>query len=78
MNTNAGEGVGKSKTNGECAGMVGVVLRVGQDVLSITAGRRHPGDKEAWWWNAKVQEVIQANKEARKLIENIRKARGHR
>ena len=34
------------------------ILRVGQDVLSMTTGRRPPGDKETWWWNDKVQEVI--------------------
>ena len=26
-----------------------MILRVGQDVLSITAGWRPPGDKETWW-----------------------------
>ena len=35
------------------------MLRVGQEVLSIRAGRRSPGDKDTWWcWNDKVQEVI--------------------
>ena len=24
----------------------------------MTTGRRPPGDKETWWWNDKVQEVI--------------------
>ena len=27
------------------------VLRVGQEVLGMTTGRRPPGDKETWWWN---------------------------
>ena len=27
------------------------ILRVGQDVLSITAGRTPPGDKGTRWWN---------------------------
>ena len=31
---------------------------IGHEVLSITAGRRSPGYKETWWWNDKVQEVI--------------------
>ena len=44
-----------------------MILRVGQEVLSITAGRRSPRDKETWWWNDKVQEVIKAKKEARKM-----------
>ena len=33
------------------------ILRVADEVLSITAGRRSPGDKETWWWNDEVQEV---------------------
>ena len=45
------------------------MLRVGQEVLSITAGRRSPGDNETWWWNDKVQEVIKAKKEAMKMCE---------
>ena len=44
-------------------------LRVGHEVLSITAGRRSPGDNETLWWNDKVQEVIKANKEAMKMWE---------
>ena len=39
-----------------------MILRVGHEVLSITAGRRSPGDNETWWWNDKVQEVIKAKK----------------
>ena len=32
---------------------------IGHEVLSITTGRRSPGDKETWWWwNGKVQEGI--------------------
>ena len=34
------------------------ILRVGQEVLGMTTGRRPPGDKETWWWNDKVQEVM--------------------
>ena len=45
------------------------ILRVGEGVLSITAGRRSPGDNETWWWNDKVQEVIKAKKEAMKMWE---------
>ena len=45
------------------------MLRVGQDVLSIRAGRTPPGDKDTWWWNDKVQEVITAQTEARKMWE---------
>ena len=39
------------------------IFREGQGVLSITAGRRSPGDKETWWWNDNVQEVIKAEKD---------------
>ena len=44
-------------------------MRVGYEVLSITAGRSSPGDNETWWWNDKVQEVIKAKKEAMKMWE---------
>ena len=44
-------------------------MRVGQEVLTITAGRRSPGDDETWWWNDKLQEVIKAKKEAMKMWE---------
>ena len=44
-------------------------MRVGHEVLSITAGRRSPGDNETWRWNDKVQEVINAKKEAMKMWE---------
>ena len=27
-------------------------------MLSITAERTPPGDKETWWWNDKMQEVL--------------------
>ena len=27
------------------------ILRVGQEVLGMTTGRRPPGDKDTWWWN---------------------------
>ena len=41
----------------------------GQEVLSITAGRRAPGDNETWWWNDQAQDVINAKKEAMKMWE---------
>ena len=40
-----------------------------QEVLSITAVRRPPGDKETWWWNDKMQEVITAKTEAMEMRE---------
>ena len=50
-------------------GGVGRFLRVGQEVLSITAGRRSTGDKETLWWNDTVQQVIKAKKRERKMWE---------
>ena len=44
-------------------------MSVGHEVLSITAGRRSPGDNETWWWNDKMQEVIKAKKESMKVWE---------
>ena len=42
---------------------VTTILKVGQDALSITAGRRCPGDKDTWRWIDKVQEVLKAKKQ---------------
>ena len=53
------------------------ILRVGHDVLGMTTGRRPPGDKETWWWNDKVQEVIKLES-GNEDMGNIEKARGHR
>ena len=49
------------------------ILRVGQDVLGMTTGRRPPGDKETCWWNDKVQQVIKTKKEAKKAWETSRR-----
>ena len=62
-----GKCVGESKANGECVGMMGGERH--DDFGSSTGGDHHsweetPGDKETWWWNDKVQEVIKAKKEA--------------
>ena len=46
-----------------------VILRVGQEVLGMSTGRRPPGDKETWWWKESVQEMIKAKKEAKKKWE---------
>ena len=43
------------------------------EVLGMTTGRRPPGDKETWWWNDKVQEVIKAKKVAKKIWETSRR-----
>ena len=47
------------------------VLRLGQEVLSITAGRRSPGDNDTWSCNDKVQEVIKAKKQAMEMCETL-------
>ena len=53
-----------------------MIFRVRQEVLRITAGRWSPWDKETWWWNDKVQDVIKAKKEARKMWETAGRQEG--
>ena len=53
------------------------ILRVRKEALSITAGRRPPGDNDTWWWNDMVQDMMTAKRERGKEdVGNIRKARG--
>ena len=50
------------------------ILRVGKEVLGMTTGRRPPREKEtSWWWNDKVQEVVDAKKEANEIWETSRR-----
>ena len=42
-------------------------------MLGMITGRRPPGDKETWWWNDKVQDVIRAKKETNKVWESSRR-----
>ena len=42
-------------------------------MLGMIMGRRPPGDKETWWWNDKVQEVIKAKKETKKIWDASRR-----
>ena len=48
-----------------------------KDIESRTGGDGYdnwpPGDKETWWWNDKVQEVIKANKVAKNIWETPRR-----
>ena len=53
-------------------------MRVGHEVLSITTGRRSPRDKDTWWWNDKVQEVIKAKERVNEDVGNISKANSYR
>ena len=39
----------------------------------MTTGRRPPRDKETWWWNYKMQEVLKAKKVAKKIWETSRR-----
>ena len=39
----------------------------------MTIGWRPPGDKQTWWWNDKVQEVIKAKKVAKKIWDPSRR-----
>ena len=78
-----GDGVGESKTSARVERAQEwweerstMILRVGQGVLSITTGRRSSGDKETWWWNDKVQDVIKAMREARKMWETSGRQEG--
>ena len=52
------------------------ISRVGQEVLSITAGRKSPGDNETWLWNDNVQLVIKAKKEAMEMWETSGRQEG--
>ena len=44
-------------------------------MLSIVVGRRPPGEKETWWCNDKVQDVITAKTEALRLWETSKARR---
>ncbi|XP_068243790.1 uncharacterized protein [Palaemon carinicauda] len=43
-----------------------VILRIGEEVLGKSSGRRPPNDKKLWWWNGEVQERVKTKKEAKK------------
>ena len=51
------------------------VLRLGQEALNITAGRRSLGDNEQWCCNYKVQEAIKGKKQAMKMCETLGRQR---
>ncbi|XP_061629993.1 uncharacterized protein LOC133478218 [Phyllopteryx taeniolatus] len=41
-----------------------VIREAGRRVLGVSSGRK--GEKETWWWNLKVQEIIQGKRLAKK------------
>ena len=43
-----------------------VILRIGEEVLGKSSGRKPPNDKESWWWNEEVQEWVRNKKAAKK------------
>lgn len=49
-----------------------VIMRVGEEILGRTSGKGQPGNKESWWWNSEVQEIIKAKKEAKKQFDRER------
>ncbi|XP_068201204.1 uncharacterized protein [Palaemon carinicauda] len=46
-----------------------VILRIGEEVLGKSSGRRPLNDKELWWWNDEVQERVKTKKEAKKTAD---------
>ena len=39
-----------------------VLRRAGEEVLGKTSGKKAPADKEAWWWNEEVQQIVKRKK----------------
>ena len=42
------------------------IMRVGEEVLGKSSGRKPPNDKESWWWNEEVQDQVKKKKVAKK------------
>ena len=42
------------------------ILRIGEEVLGKSSGRKPPNDKESWWWNEEVQQRVMNKKEVKK------------
>ena len=48
-----------------------MLRKTADTVLGVTFGKRK-GDREAWWWNEKVQKSIKEKKEAKKAWDKTR------
>ena len=43
-----------------------VILKIGEEILRKSSGRKPPNDKESWWWNEEVQAQVKSKKVAKK------------
>ena len=46
-----------------------VILRIGEEVLGKSSGRKPPNDNESWWWNEEVQQWVKNKKEVKKMVD---------
>ena len=43
-----------------------ILLKAAEEVLGKTSGKKAPADKETWWWNEEVQQVVKWKKTLKK------------
>ena len=43
-----------------------ILLKAAEEVLGKTSGKKAPADKETWWWNEEVQQVVKWKKALKK------------
>jgi exonuclease III len=43
-----------------------VIRKAGEEILGRTSGKKAPADKETWWWNEEVQNIVKKKKVLRK------------